>query len=157
MQSGRLGVPIKITSKQPIFNIINYKIMKTRFQNLLRRERIAKRNGETRNGELIALYQTILGEFDTISKDPTTEQCLGVVKALIKSAGKCGSTKEIDWLSGFLPKKMTEAEIYGALDAMGLEEGTKLGIYMSTWSKNPELKGKADMKLVGKVIKESFL
>ena len=120
---------------------------------------------KSRNAEQVALLSTILGDFAQIdsSIDPKitklteAERHMKVIVRMHKAAGLCENEAEVEFLSLFLPTKMSKDEIYGALDKLGLPEGSGIGAYMGAWNKSPDLKGKADMKLVGEVIRESFL
>lgn len=120
---------------------------------------------KAKDSERVALLSTILGEFSQIesSLDPKTillsddEKYIKVITKMSKSAVACKNFEEVKFLAQFMPQKMNEAQIYGALDKLNLPEGSKIKDYMKAWSSKPALKGKADMKFVTQVIKENFL
>lgn len=131
-------------------------MIKGEVQGLLKQARIAK---ETEKADL---YRTILGEMDRISKTPSKAEQEKAIRKMIKSETQCGNTWTVTILETFLPKMMSEAEIYGALDKIEstITDPTGKGgipFFMKNWKANPELNGAADMKTVQKVIRESFL
>jgi len=57
------------------------------------------------------LLGTVLGELDRISKTPTNEQVIAVIKKMIESNILSGQLDENEMLSQFLPKQLTDIEI----------------------------------------------
>ena len=64
------------------------------------------------------LANTILGEFDRVSKDPTDEQCIQVIKKMMESNKLTGNLDENEILETFLPKQLTESEIKEIIETM---------------------------------------
>lgn len=54
---------------------------------------------------------TILGEFDRVSKNPSDEQCLQLIKKMIESNVLTGQLNENILLSQFIPVQLTTSEI----------------------------------------------
>jgi uncharacterized protein YqeY len=66
------------------------------------------------NNSLRTLLGTVLGELDRITKDPTDEQCIQVIKKMIDSLYLVNGNKEKEEafiLSQFLPSQLSDLEI----------------------------------------------
>lgn len=57
------------------------------------------------------LCNTLIGEFDRISKDPTDEQCTQIIKKMIDSNKLTGNLDENKVLETFLPEQLQEEHI----------------------------------------------
>ena len=63
------------------------------------------------NPETRTLLGTVIGELDRITKTPTDEQCIQVIKKMVESNVECGQLEENKVLEQFLPKQLTENDI----------------------------------------------
>lgn len=87
--------------------------------------------------------------------ESTDENILIVLKKLEKSLSQNGdenSKKELEYLSPYMPKMMSEDEIRNIIINLKEEGLNNLGQIMGEFNKN--FKGKADNKLVSQVAKE---
>ena len=87
--------------------------------------------------------------------ESTDENILIVLKKLEKSLNQNGdenSKKELEYLSPYMPKMMSEDEIRNIIINLKEEGLNNLGQIMGEFNKN--FKGKADNKLVSQVAKE---
>ena len=54
------------------------------------------------------LLSTVLGELDRISKNPSDDQVITVIKKMIESAKECGNEHEVAFLSDrYMPKQLS--------------------------------------------------
>ncbi len=77
----------------------------------LKQQIIDYRNSHT---ETRTLLGTVLGELDRITKDPTDEQCVQLIKKMIESNRLINTTEalyENQLLEQFIPKQLTEDQI----------------------------------------------
>ena len=87
--------------------------------------------------------------------ESTDENVLVILKKLEKSLNQNGdenSKKELEYLSTYMPKMMSEDEIRNIIINLKEEGLNNLGQIMGEFNKN--FKGKADNKLVSQVAKE---
>jgi uncharacterized protein YqeY len=87
--------------------------------------------------------------------ESTDENVLVILKKLEKSLNQNGdenSKKELEYLSPYMPKMMSEDEIRNIIINLKEDGMDNLGQIMSEFNKN--FKGKADNKLVSQVAKE---
>lgn len=68
----------------------------------------AMKNGNT---DQRLILSTVLGEFDRISKDPSDEQVIKVIKKIVDSNIECGTIGENKYLEIYLPKMIGEEDI----------------------------------------------
>lgn len=102
--------------------------------------------------ETRTLLGTVLGELDRISKNPTDEQCVQLIKKMIESNKLVNTTEalyENQLLEQFIPKQLTESQIESIIkrerfisikDCMGFFKELYAGLY--------------DGKVVSKIYKE---
>ena len=57
------------------------------------------------------ILSTVLGEFDRISKDPSDEQVIKVIKKIVDSNIECGTIDENKYLEIYLPKMIGEEDL----------------------------------------------
>ena len=126
-------------------------MVKKQIQDLILKERKA------RNTKTAAFLGTVVTEMTLQeSRDPKKYDELKVIKKMRDDAITCGNSEESTFFEQFLPKLMDEGQIYEALAALDVENNN-LGSFMKAWNMKPELKGKADMGLVRKLITETYL
>lgn len=53
------------------------------------------------------ILNTILGEFDRISKNPSDEECIKIIKKCIEGNEECGNSKENELLNIFIPQQLS--------------------------------------------------
>lgn len=68
----------------------------------------AMKNGNT---EQRLILSTVLGELDRISKDPSDDQVVKVIKKMVDSNIECGTIKENEYLEVYLPKMISEEDL----------------------------------------------
>ena len=93
---------------------------------------------------------TILGEFDRISKDPSDQECLKVIKKMIESNILTGQIEENELLSKFIPKQMSDLEIIAIIENNNF---ANIGECMKFFSSN--FTGLYDGKKVSKYFNEN--
>lgn len=98
------------------------------------------------------LLGTLIGELDRITKNPTNEQCIQLIKKMIESNKLINTTEllyENQLLEQFIPKQLTESQIENLIkrerftsikDCMGFFKELYTGLY--------------DGKTVSKIYKE---
>lgn len=101
------------------------------------------------------LINTIIGEMDRISKDPSEEQIIKVLNKMYKSNEEVTQTEEIikeqEFLNSLLPKMMSTEELSGIVDSLNFKS---IGEYMKYFKDN--YSGKYDGKELSKIIKEKI-
>lgn len=139
-----------------------------------RKIELMKLKKEDKGNEVLQRY-SIVGILDTRFREEVREG-LNEDEAIVKSANKVKKDLEkekefalkydrkdivenvdiqINEVERFLPKYMTEQEIEEFIEnALNKEEGNNFGKFMGMLSK--QLKGKADMKQVSKVLKDKL-
>lgn len=107
------------------------------------------RNSHT---ETRTLLGTVLGELDRISKTPTDNECIQLIKKMIESNRLVNTTESLyenQLLEQFIPQQLTESQIESIIkrerfqsikDCMGFFKELYAGLY--------------DGKLVSKIFKE---
>lgn len=117
--------------------------------NNLKQQIIDYRNSHT---ETRTLLGTVLGELDRISKNPTNDDCIKVIKKMIESNKLINTIEalyENQLLEQFIPKQLTEDQIETIIkqerfasikDCMGFFKELYAGLY--------------DGKVVSKIFKE---
>jgi uncharacterized protein YqeY len=101
------------------------------------------------------LINTIIGEMDRISKDPSEEQIIKVLNKMYKSNEEVTQTEEIikeqEFLNSLLPKMMSTEELSSIVDSLNFKS---IGEYMKYFKDN--YSGKYDGKELSKIIKEKI-
>ena len=117
--------------------------------NNLKQQIIDYRNSHT---ETRTLLGTVLGELDRISKNPTNDDCIKVIKKMIESNKLVNTTESLyenKLLEQFIPQQLTEEQIKNIIkrehftsikDCMGFFKELYTGLY--------------DGKMVSKIYKE---
>ena len=117
--------------------------------NNLKQQIIDYRNFHT---ETRTLLGTVLGELDRISKNPTNDDCIKVIKKMIESNKLVNTTESLyenKLLEQFIPQQLTEEQIKNIIkrerfanikDCMGFFKELYAGLY--------------DGKVVSKIYKE---
>ena len=117
--------------------------------NSLKQQIANYRNSHT---ETRTLLGTVLGELDRISKTPTDNECIQLIKKMIESNKLINTTESLyenQLLEQFIPKQLTESQIESIIkrerfqsikDCMGFFKELYTGLY--------------DGKLVSKIYKE---
>ena len=100
------------------------------------------------NPEYRTLLGTVLGEFDRISKNPTEEQCVSVIKKMVESNILTGQLDENKILEQFLPQQLQEEEIYTIFET---ENFNSIAECMKFFKE--KYQGRYDGKLVSKLFK----
>lgn len=98
--------------------------------------------------------KVVVSEFDRIGKDLSDEICIKELTKLKKSAVVMNNTQEIEYLDNYLPQLMGEDEIETQI-CHYIDSGidTFAGIMKAF---NMQFKGKADNKLVSKLVLETL-
>ena len=101
------------------------------------------------------LINTIIGEMDRISKDPSEEQIIKVLNKMYKSNEEVTQTEEIikeqEFLNSLLPKMISTEELSSIVDSLNFKS---IGEYMKYFKDN--YSGKYDGKELSKIIKEKI-
>lgn len=86
------------------------------------------------------LLSTIIGELDRITKNPTEDQIMKVIKKLYESNKECMKDSndeslkiESDFLSQFIPKELSDEEIKNIVNSENLPN---IGAYMKYFKEN---------------------
>lgn len=95
------------------------------------------------------LANTIIGEFDRVSKDPTDEQCVQIIKKMIESNKLTGNLDENEILETFLPKQLIESEIKELIETMKFDSIMSCMVFFKS-----NYPGLYDGKLVSNTFKE---
>lgn len=102
-----------------------------------------------KDNSLRTLLGTVLGELDRITKTPTDEQCVQVIKKMIESLRMINGMKEkeeIFTLEQFLPSQLTETQIEDIIQHLHI---TSIKECMEHFKNH--YNGKYDGKLVSKI------
>ncbi len=106
--------------------------------NNLKQQIIDYRNSHT---ETRTLLGTVLGELDRISKNPTNDDCIKVIKKMIESNKLVNTTESLyenKLLEQFIPQQLTEEQIENIIkrerfasikDCMGFFKELYTGLY----------------------------
>ena len=106
--------------------------------NNLKQQIIDYRNSHT---ETRTLLGTVLGELDRISKNPTNDDCIKVIKKMIESNKLINTTESLyenKLLEQFIPQQLTEEQIKNIIkrerfisikDCMGFFKELYAGLY----------------------------
>ena len=106
--------------------------------NNLKQQIIDYRNSHT---ETRTLLGTVLGELDRISKNPTNDDCIKVIKKMIESNKLINTTESLyenKLLEQFIPQQLTEEQIENIIkrerfasikDCMGFFKELYTGLY----------------------------
>lgn len=101
------------------------------------------------------LINTIIGEMDRISKDPSEEQIIKVLNKMYKSNEEVTQTEEIikeqEFLNSLLPKMMSTEELSSIVGSLNFKS---IGEYMKYFK--DRYSGKYDGKELSKIIKEKI-
>lgn len=101
------------------------------------------------------LINTIIGEMDRISKDPSEEQIIKVLNKMYKSNEEVTQTEEIikeqEFLNSLLPKMMSTEELSSIVGSLNFKS---IGEYMKYFKDS--YSGKYDGKELSKIIKEKI-
>lgn len=113
----------------------------------------AMKNGNT---EQRLILSTVLGELDRVSKDPSDDQVVKIIKKMVDSNIECGVIKENEYLEVYLPKMISEEDLKQII----IEEMTRneystmkdMGKVMGYLKQN--YTGQYDGKLASEIIKK---
>lgn len=101
------------------------------------------------------LINTIIGEMDRISKDPSEEQIIKVLNKMYKSNEEVTQTEEIikeqEFLNSLLPKMMSTEELSSIVGSLNFKS---IGEYMKYFKDS--YSGKYDGKELSKIIREKI-
>lgn len=101
------------------------------------------------------LINTIIGELDRVTKDPSEDQIIKVINKMYKSNEEVTQTEDIkveqEFLNSLLPKMMTTEEITNIVNSLDLKS---IGDYMKHFKEN--YTGRYDGKELSKIVKEKI-
>lgn len=112
----------------------------------------------TSSTDVKSILRVLIGEFNRIGKTVTDEQVISIVKKMIENAKIIGGQeREIEILSTYLPKQLTEVQLSGIISALIFENnytskdmGKVMASLKATYS------GQYDGKLASTLIKDIF-
>lgn len=110
-----------------------------------------------KNEEVKSLLRVVIGEFNREGKELDDIQAEKVLRKMVKSLTEVKTEeakKEIEILEKYLPKLMTEDEIYAVVDKLISDGINNVGQIMQEFNKNYQ--GKADNKLVAQITKSKL-
>ena len=102
-----------------------------------------------KDNSLRTLLGTVIGELDRITKTPTNEQCIQVIKKMIESLSLVNGLKEKEEafiLSQFLPQQLNEDEIKRIIENNSFETIGNCMMFFKSFCP-----GRYDGKLVSKL------
>ena len=73
------------------------------------KERVVKdRNDAMRVKDAVTKCRltTLIGEFDRVSKDPTDDQAVAIIKKYVEGCKECNNTEEADLVGRYLPEQI---------------------------------------------------
>lgn len=122
----------------------------------LSKEYLIKLRSENLGNKVIkTLINTIIGELDRISKDPSEDQIIKVLSKMYKSNEEVSQTESIKeeqkFINSLLPKMMTTEEITIVVNSLDFKS---IGEYMKYFKEN--YGGKYDGKELSKIVKEKL-
>lgn len=107
------------------------------------------------NRVIKTLINTIIGELDRVTKNPSEDQIIKVINKMYKSNEEVTQTEDIKteqkFLNSLLPKMMTTEEITNIVNSLDLK---LIGDYMKHFKEN--YTGRYDGKELSKIVKEKI-
>lgn len=113
----------------------------------------------TSNTDVKSVLRVLIGEFNRIGKKVTDEQVVSIVKKMVENAKIIGGNeREIEILSTYLPKQLTEDQLSAIITALIFNNnytvkdmGAIMGVLKQSYS------GQYDGKLASSIIKSKLL
>ena len=100
------------------------------------------------------LLGTVLGELDRISKNPTDDESINVIKKMIESCIECKNMDEAFFLERYMPKSLTIEELSINIQDYciknSITEKRQMGLVMKYLKEN--FNGRYDGKLASQII-----
>lgn len=89
------------------------------------------------NKDINVLLSSVLGEMDRISKDPSEEESVKIIKKMIESSNECKNYNDALYLKMYLPTQHTELELKNIIENFVYTQPTaKLGDIMKYLKEN---------------------
>lgn len=104
------------------------------------------------------LLRVVIGELDRISKNPSDDQVVSVIRKMIQNAKEIGNDYELSTLSEYVPEVLGEAQVRTIVYAMISKNGyTSIRDMGKVMKEMKERYGSViDGKIVSSVVKEAL-
>lgn len=116
---------------------------------------IELRSKNQSNKVIKTLINTIIGELDRVTKDPSEDQIIKVISKMYKENEEVTQVESIvieqEFLNSLLPKMMTSDEVTDIVNSLELKS---IGDYMKYFKEN--YSGRYDGKELSKIVKEKL-